>query len=138
VVCIARGIPDPAYRDELSATIENLSDAFALRSQEADVHDDTAETRRKEGNHDSSCGCKRLPYLVRSDQSERIYAMRAEGTEPSSLIAGEKTGLKRSSAPSSPKVILMAKLVCQCTGHRVHDFAISFKSDEAPQCSDAV
>jgi hypothetical protein len=94
---IASGIPDPAHRDELSATIENLSNACALRSQEADVQDGTVETWREEEIHDSAYGCKRLPYLVRFDQSEQIYAMRAEGTEPSSLIAGE-TGLKRSRA----------------------------------------
>jgi hypothetical protein len=56
------------------------------------VHDGAAETRREEGTHDSACGFNRLLSLCRSEQSERIYPMRAEGAEQSSLSSGEKTG----------------------------------------------
>jgi hypothetical protein len=77
------------------------------------VHDRTAETWREEGIHDSSCGGQRLPSLVSSDQSERIYAMRAEGTAQSLLLSGEKTGLKRSFAPSSPKMPMNQEVVAR-------------------------
>jgi hypothetical protein len=79
---------------------------MSTQSQEADEHDGAAETRRDEGIHDSSYGFNRLPSLFRSEQSKRIYSMRAEGTEQFSRISGEKTEPKLGSAPSSPKMIL--------------------------------
>ena len=56
------------------------------------MHDGTAETRWEEGIHDSACDFNRLPSVCRSEQSEQIYSMYAEGTEPSSRMSGEKTG----------------------------------------------
>jgi hypothetical protein len=78
--------------------MENLAEACALQSQEADRQDGTAETRQEEGIHDSTCSCKKLLSLVISDHSEQVYAMRAEETVPSSLMSGEKSGLNRHSA----------------------------------------
>jgi hypothetical protein len=48
--------------------------------------------------------------------------MRAEGTEPSSLMSGEKAGLKRSSAPSSPQATMTQGVVAMFV--EVHDHIV--------------